>query len=106
MGALQRLSFARLLVHLPRFVILDEAISALDDANEAALYGRLKSEGVTLISIAHRAAVVPLHTHVLQFEDDAAGARRMFPHFSPLSRRVRQENRIGVSLAAARTTRS
>lgn len=66
MGPQQRLSFARLLVHLPRFVILDEATSALDDANGAALYGRLKSEGVTLISIAHRAAVVPFHTRVLQ----------------------------------------
>lgn len=83
MGAQQRLSFARLLVHLPRFVILDEATSALEDANEAALYEPLKSEGVTLISIAHRAAVVPLHTHVLQFGGDAVGACGMFPHFSP-----------------------
>jgi putative ATP-binding cassette transporter len=73
MGEQQRLSFARLLVHLPRFVILDEATSALDDANEAARYERLKSEGVTtLISIAHRAAVVPFHTHVLQFGGDGS----------------------------------
>lgn len=72
MGEQQRLSFARLLVHAPRFVILDEATSALDDANEAVLYQRLANEGVTLISVAHRAAVVPFHTHVLQFLGDGS----------------------------------
>lgn len=72
MGEQQRLSFARVLVHAPGFVILDEATSALDDANEAALYRRLADEGVTLISIAHRAAVVPFHTHVLRFGGDGS----------------------------------
>ncbi|MDM0005218.1 ABC transporter ATP-binding protein/permease [Variovorax sp. J22G73] len=72
MGEQQRLSFARVLVQSPGFVILDEATSALDDANEAALYQRLKDEGVTLISIAHRAAVVPFHTHVLCFGGDGS----------------------------------
>lgn len=72
MGEQQRLSFARVLVQSPGFVILDEATSALDDANEAALYQRLKDEGVTLISIAHRAAVVPFHSHVLCFGGDGS----------------------------------
>lgn len=73
MGEQQRLSFARLLVHAPRFVILDEATSALDDANEAALYRLLANDRkVTLISVAHRAAVVPFHTHVLQFGGDGS----------------------------------
>lgn len=73
MGEQQRLSFARLLVHVPRFVILDEATSALDDANEAALYQLLtNNEDLTLISVAHRAAVVPFHTHVLQFGGDGS----------------------------------
>jgi len=70
MGEQQRLSFARVLVHAPRFVILDEATSALDDENEAALYARVKREGATLISIAHREAVVPFHTQVLRFDGD------------------------------------
>lgn len=71
MGEQQRLSFARLLVHVPRFVILDEATSALDDANEAALYRLLTdNENLTLVSVAHRAAVVQFHTHVLQFGGD------------------------------------
>lgn len=66
-GEQQRLAFARVLVHQPSIVILDEATSALDSANEASLYGRLRASGTTLISIAHRAAVLRHHTHVLQF---------------------------------------
>lgn len=66
-GEQQRLAFARVLVHQPSIVILDEATSALDSANEASLYGRLRDSGTTLISIAHRAAVLRHHTHVLQF---------------------------------------
>jgi putative ATP-binding cassette transporter len=65
-GEQQRLAFARVLARRPRMVILDEATSALDGANEAALYQRLRDEGTTLVSIAHRAAVLRHHTHVLQ----------------------------------------
>jgi putative ATP-binding cassette transporter len=64
-GEQQRLAFGRVLVHAPRIVILDEATSALDSANEASLYARLRAGGATLISIAHRAAVLRHHTHVL-----------------------------------------
>jgi putative ATP-binding cassette transporter len=65
-GEQQRLAFARVLVHEPRIVILDEATSALDSGNEASLYARLRDSGATLISIAHRAAVLRHHTHVLR----------------------------------------
>ena len=65
-GEQQRLAFARALVHRPAMVILDEATSALDSGNEAALYRRLRASGATLVSIAHRSAVLAHHTHVLQ----------------------------------------
>ncbi|GKS76973.1 ABC transporter ATP-binding protein/permease [Acidovorax sp. SUPP950] len=65
-GEQQRLAFARVLVRQPRTVILDEATSALDGANEAALYERLRASGASIISIAHRPAVLAHHTHVLQ----------------------------------------
>jgi len=70
MGEQQRLAFARVLVRQPRVVILDEATSALDGANEALLYARLRGSGASLISIAHRAAVLAHHTHVLQLTGD------------------------------------
>lgn len=65
-----RLAFARALVRQPQLLILDEATSALDSANEAALYQRMKSLGTTLISIAHREAVLAYHTHVLRLLGD------------------------------------
>jgi len=71
-GEQQRMAFARILVHTPRIVILDEATSALDSANESALYTRLRESGVTLISIAHRPAVLQHHTHVLHLLGDGA----------------------------------
>ncbi|MDB5847439.1 MAG: transporter ATP-binding protein [Rhodoferax sp.] len=69
-GEQQRLAFARVLVRAPRVAILDEATSALDSATEALLYERLAQSGVTLVSIAHRAAVLRFHTQVLELRGD------------------------------------
>jgi putative ATP-binding cassette transporter len=71
-GEQQRLAFGRVLVHEPSIVILDEATSALDSGNEASLYARLRASGITLISIAHRAAVLRHHTHVLRLMGEGA----------------------------------
>jgi len=68
MGEQQRLAFARVLIHKPRIAILDEATSALDNTNEASLYARLRATGATVVSIAHRAAVLKHHTHVLKLD--------------------------------------
>ena len=70
-GEQQRLAFARLLLIRPRFAILDEATSALDSTNEAALYRQLQDTDITLISIAHRAAVIKYHTQVLELTGDS-----------------------------------
>lgn len=71
-GEQQRLAFARVLARQPSIAILDEATSALDSANETALYERLRASGTTLISIAHRPAVLKHHTHVLEFKGEGA----------------------------------
>ena len=71
-GEQQRLAFGRVLVRQPSIVILDEATSALDSSNEASLYERLRSSGTTLVSIAHRAAVLRHHTHVLRLLGEGA----------------------------------
>ena len=65
-GEQQRLAFGRVLVRQPSIVILDEATSALDSSNETSLYQRLRGAGTTIISIAHRPAVLRHHTHVLR----------------------------------------
>ena len=71
-GEQQRLAFGRVLVRQPGMVILDEATSALDSSNENSLYERLRASGTTLISIAHRAAVLRHHTHVLRLTGHGA----------------------------------
>ena len=71
-GEQQRLAFARVLACEPGIVILDEATSALDSANENALYERLRASGTTLISIAHRPAVLKHHTHVLELQGEGS----------------------------------
>lgn len=76
-GEQQRLAFARVLVQAPRLAILDEATSALDGTNEALLYQRLADAGVTLISIAHRAALLRYHGQVLRLDGD--GGWRLCP---------------------------
>jgi putative ATP-binding cassette transporter len=72
MGEQQRLAFARVMVRQPRLVILDEATSALDSANEAVLYRRLRDAGMTVVSIAHRPAVLRYHSHVLRLKGGGA----------------------------------
>ena len=71
-GEQQRLAFARILLGKPRFAILDEATSALDPSNEAALYELLRDTKTTLISVAHRSAVLKYHTQVLELTGDCA----------------------------------
>lgn len=71
-GEQQRLAFARVLAQEPRIVVLDEATSALDGANENALYERLRASGTTIVSIAHRPAVLRHHTHVLELKGEGA----------------------------------
>lgn len=62
-GEQQRLQFARVLLHRPDWVFLDEVSSALDAHAEKELYGRLAAElpGTTRVSIGHRASLQHYH---------------------------------------------
>jgi putative ATP-binding cassette transporter len=71
-GEQQRLSFTRVLLARPRYVMLDEASSALDAANEALLYAQLAGIGSTPVSISHRPAILPFHRWVLELPGDGS----------------------------------
>jgi putative ATP-binding cassette transporter len=62
-GEQQRLQFARVLLHRPDWVFLDEASSALDEPAEQALYECLRRElpGTTIVSVGHRSTLRRLH---------------------------------------------
>ena len=65
LGEQQRVGFARVLVARPRFVLLDEATSAVDLPMERQLYGLLRRSGATYISIGHRESLVQYHRQML-----------------------------------------
>lgn len=63
LGEQQRLAFARLLIHKPSWILLDEATSSLDEASEITLYHLIQSRlpHSTLISVGHRSTLKALH---------------------------------------------
>jgi len=69
-GEQQRAAFARALLFAPRWLYLDEATSAMDEEDEAALYQALIDElpGVTLLSVGHRSSLKRFHRRHLRIE--------------------------------------
>ena len=74
-GEQQRLAIARALLAAPDWLFLDEATSALDASLETAMYELLRRElpHATLVSVAHRAGVLPFHVQVFELRPGADG---------------------------------
>lgn len=73
-GQRQRIALARALYHDPDILILDEATAALDSISEAAVQSvlrRLRSEGKTIIVIAHRLSTVVEADQILVMHEGA-----------------------------------
>lgn len=70
-GEQQRIAFARVLLHKPDWVFLDESTSMLDKDNEAAMYRMLKEclPDCTLISVGHRESLIPYHDQMINMMD-------------------------------------
>ncbi|WPB85743.1 type I secretion system permease/ATPase [Sediminicoccus rosea] len=74
-GQRQLVGLARALFGAPRLVVLDEPNSNLDGDSEAALgraLQRLKAQGVTVVLVSHRPALVQEVDKVLVMKDGAA----------------------------------
>lgn len=67
-GEQQRVAFARILLHRPGAVFLDESTSALPEAQELALYELLRSElpDAVIVSVSHRSTVEQHHRRKLE----------------------------------------
>jgi len=77
LGEQQRLAFARLLLNSPRYVILDEATSAVDVKTEHRLYSLLIERNIAFISVGHRPTLTAFHDNVLEL--DGSGPWRLLP---------------------------
>jgi putative ATP-binding cassette transporter len=76
LGQQQRIAFARLMLHKPRWVFMDEATSALDDASQAAMLSRFEGElsGTSVVSIGHRPGLEAFHTRILHVQKRSGAA--------------------------------
>jgi putative ATP-binding cassette transporter len=69
-GERQRLGVARLAIHRPRALILDDALSALDEATQASLLAHLRAElpDAIIVSLGQRSLPAGVHDRQLVLE--------------------------------------
>ncbi|WP_152979840.1 ATP-binding cassette domain-containing protein [Mesorhizobium sp. 1M-11] len=76
-GEKQRLAFARLFLHRPDVLVLDEATAALDEKSQDKMMEAVIRElpKVTIISVAHRTELEAYHTRKITLERRKGGAK-------------------------------
>jgi putative ATP-binding cassette transporter len=76
-GEKQRLAVARILLHNPDIIVLDEATAALDPGSQDALMKLLveRLPTTTIVSVGHRPELEAFHTRKLTLARRRAGAR-------------------------------
>jgi len=75
-GEKQRLAFARILLHKPDIVVLDEATAALDGKSQLKLMELLVDlPETTMLSVGHRPELEEFHTRKIELEKRADGAK-------------------------------
>ncbi|MCW8087199.1 ABC transporter ATP-binding protein/permease [Sabulicella glaciei] len=85
LGEQQRLAFARLLLHRPAWIFMDEATAALDERNQDAMMQMVLDElpESALVSIGHRPGLEAFHTRTLKLQKAEGGARLTRPPRPP-----------------------
>src|ERR1700724_561915 len=76
-GEKQRLAFARLLLHNPDIIVLDEAHSALDEKSQDQMMELMTKElpKATIVSVAHRVELEAFHSRKIVLERRKGGAK-------------------------------
>ena len=77
-GEKQRMAFARLLYHEPRYVVVDEGTSAVSSDVEGLLYERCKDRGITLLTISTRVSLKRYHEWNLDLGQGEEGDEWIF----------------------------
>jgi len=76
-GEKQRLAFARLLLHKPDIIVLDESTSALDEPSQEKMMKLVNEElkDATVLSVAHRPELEAFHSRKITLERRKGGAK-------------------------------
>ena len=76
-GEKQRLAFARIFLHRPDIIVLDEATAALDSQSEDRLMELLSQEfkHATVVSVGHRSELEALHGRKIILQRGRRGAK-------------------------------
>jgi vitamin B12/bleomycin/antimicrobial peptide transport system ATP-binding/permease protein len=76
-GEKQRLAFARIFLHNPDIIVLDEATAALDPNSQDELMAHLSTrpEETTLVSVGHRPELEAFHNRKIVLERRRGGAK-------------------------------
>jgi putative ATP-binding cassette transporter len=84
-GEKQRLAFARVLIHRPSIIVMDEATAALDPLSQDQLMRLVLKQlpDATIVSVGHRAELEAFHTRKLVLEYHPEGARLVSDELLP-----------------------
>lgn len=76
-GEKQRVAFARLFIHEPDIIVMDESTSALDRESQRELLERLEKHlpGTTILSVGHRPELEAFHERKITLEHRPGGAQ-------------------------------
>ncbi|PWS37221.1 hypothetical protein DFH01_10200 [Falsiroseomonas bella] len=105
LGEQQRLAFARLLLHRPAWVFLDEATAALDEENQDSMMRLFREElaDSALVSIGHRPGLDVYHDRTLTLMRAPDGARlEVRRKAQPAKRKVRAGPLVAAGQGALR----
>jgi putative ATP-binding cassette transporter len=104
-GEKQRLAFARVLLHRPDIIVLDEATAALDTPSQDRVMRMLWQElkDATVVSIGHRPELADLHHRKIILRRGHGGARLVSDVNSVCSAGGRAGQRLGRAERDSRT---
>ena len=109
LGEQQRMAFARLLLHRPAWIFMDEATAALDEENQDAMMNLVLEHmpDCALISIGHRPGLEVFHNRTLTLHrQEEGGARVALPprRPQPAKRWIRSaiKSRLGLTRSGPR----
>lgn len=67
-GDKQKIAWARLFYHRPKYAILDEATSLVPQEMEGQMMERATELGITLLTVSHRPSLWKYHATILHYD--------------------------------------